>query len=139
VLKTLPAGDEPTAFCYSPGDNRMYWVNEWSHTLAAADADTNTQVQLISLGAGQVQPVDVAYNTVNDRVYTANRLTYTIGVVDTAPACPADLDDTNSVDGGDLSLMLLQFGDSGPADLDRDGAVSAGDVALLLLDFGPCA
>lgn len=52
--------------------------------------------------------------------------------------CPADLDGTGTIDGGDLALMLLQFGEGGPADLDRDGAVSAGDVALLLLDFGPC-
>ena len=85
VLATLPAGDEPTAFAFSASDSRMYWVNEWSHTLAAVDAATDVQVLLLSLGTGLVQPVDLAVNTVNGRIYTANRQTYDIGVLDTGP------------------------------------------------------
>jgi hypothetical protein len=81
VVTTLPAGDEPTAFCFSSNNQKVYWVNEWSHTVAVVDAATDVQVQLIPLGSGTVQPVDLCYNPINERVYTANRLTYSIGVI----------------------------------------------------------
>jgi|LakMenEpi05Aug10_1017310.scaffolds.fasta_scaffold00341_1 YVTN family beta-propeller protein len=94
VIKTLVAGDEPTAFSYSGNDGNMYWVNEWSHSLAVVDAATDTQTGLLSLGTGQVQPVDIAYNSLRGTIYTANRMTYTIGVVTTAtratPFCSGD-------------------------------------------------
>ena len=35
----------------------------------------------ISLGTGVVQPVDLCYNPINERVYTANRLTYNLTVI----------------------------------------------------------
>jgi hypothetical protein len=57
-----------------------------------------------------------------------------------ANPCPSDVDGSGSVDGADISLMLLDFGPcTGCAsDLDGDDRVSAADIALLLLDFGPC-
>ena len=81
VVTTLPAGDEPTAFCYSTNNQKVYWVNEWSHTVAVVDAFTNAPLQLIPLGNPPVQAVDLCYNPVNERVYSANRLTYNIGVI----------------------------------------------------------
>jgi hypothetical protein len=60
--------------------------------------------------------------------------------VDTVPcACEADLDGSGIVDGGDIALILLSFGDAGgPADLDRDLEVGPGDIAIALLSTGPC-
>ncbi|MCE9620668.1 MAG: M14 family metallocarboxypeptidase [Planctomycetes bacterium] len=62
--------------------------------------------------------------------------------VSAAPACgnPADLDGSGEVDGGDLGLMLLDFGvcpvpADCPADLDGSGEVDGGDVGLLLLEY----
>jgi hypothetical protein len=54
--------------------------------------------------------------------------------------CPADLDSNDSVDAGDISIALLEFGacDSCDADLDQSGEVDAGDISLMLLDFGRC-
>jgi hypothetical protein len=54
--------------------------------------------------------------------------------------CPADLDYSDTVDPGDLSIALLDFGPCGScdADLDQSGEVDAGDIALMLLDFGRC-
>jgi DNA-binding beta-propeller fold protein YncE len=138
VVKTLTAGDEPTAFCYSAPDGRMYWVNEWSHSLAATDAATDTQVLLLPLGTGQVQPVDIACNTVDGRIYTANRLTYTIGALDTAaPACPADLDNNGSVDGVDLGILLASWG-TPAGDLNGDARTDGADLGVLLAGWGPC-
>ena len=137
VVKTLTGGDEPTAFCYSPVDRRMYWVNEWSHSMAVVDAETDTQVAVLALGIGQVEPADMAYNSVNGRVYTANRLTYTIGVLDTLPACVADLDGSSSVDGADLSLLISDWRGS-LGDLDGDGQTGDLDLALMIASWGPC-
>jgi YVTN family beta-propeller protein len=81
VVATLPAGDEPTAFCYSTNNQKVYWVNEWSHTVAVVDAFTNAPITLIPLGTPPVQAVDLCYNPVNERVYSANRLTYSIGII----------------------------------------------------------
>lgn len=60
--------------------------------------------------------------------------------VDTAPCvCEADLDGSGIVDGGDIALILLSFGDAGgPADLDLDLEVGPGDIAIALLSTGPC-
>ena len=60
--------------------------------------------------------------------------------VDTMPcACEPDLDGNGLVDGGDIALILLSFGDSGgPADLDHDLEVGPGDIAIALLSTGPC-
>jgi hypothetical protein len=116
----------------------MYWVNEWSHTLAATDALTDDQVLLLPLGTSTVQPVDIACNSLNGLIYTANRLTFAIGVVTTAGApCEGDVDGSGAIDGGDIALLLLMFGDTGGAgDLDGSGAVDAGDLSVLLLLFG---
>lgn len=55
-------------------------------------------------------------------------------------SCPADLDASGSVDAGDVSLVLLDFGpcQACPSDLDGSGTVDAGDLSLVLLEFGPC-
>jgi hypothetical protein len=61
-----------------------------------------------------------------------------------AVPCPADLDDSGTVDTGDIALLLLSFGDcdSGApgcsGDLDDSGSVDTGDISMLLLDMGPC-
>lgn len=60
--------------------------------------------------------------------------------VETMPcACEPDLDGNGLVDGGDIALILLSFGDpGGPADLDHDLEVGPGDIAIALLSIGPC-
>ena len=48
-----------------------------------------------------------------------------------------DVDGDGAVNGGDISLLLLSFGDCAccPEDVDESGSVDAGDVSLILLDF----
>ncbi len=48
-----------------------------------------------------------------------------------------DVDGDGSVNGGDISLLLLSFGECAccPEDVDESGSVDAGDVSLILLDF----
>jgi hypothetical protein len=60
--------------------------------------------------------------------------------------CPADLSDDGVVDGGDLGLLLLEWGTPGcigeelpcEADLDCNGIVDGSDLGLLLLAWGTC-
>ena len=49
----------------------------------------------------------------------------------------ADIDQDGSVNSGDLSLMLLSFGECAccPEDLDESGSVDGGDIAILPLDM----
>ena len=81
VIKTLVTGDEPTAFCYAGRSKRVYWANEWSHDIAVVDAVTDTFITVIKFDNPPVTPVDVCYNPVNDRIYTANRLKFAIAVL----------------------------------------------------------
>ncbi|MCH2161758.1 MAG: hypothetical protein MK085_07775, partial [Phycisphaerales bacterium] len=54
--------------------------------------------------------------------------------------CPADLNGDGQVDGGDIGLLLVDFGaNGGPADLNDDGTVDGGDLGVLLAAFGPCS
>ncbi len=55
-----------------------------------------------------------------------------------APPCPADLDQSGTVDLDDL-LGLLAAWDGPGADLDGDGTTSLADLLVLLAAWGPCA
>ncbi|MCE9618495.1 MAG: hypothetical protein K8R92_01130 [Planctomycetes bacterium] len=57
-----------------------------------------------------------------------------------AAPCPFDLDGSGEVDGGDLGLVLLDFGPCPgcTTDLDGSGEVDGGDLGLVLLNFGSC-
>ncbi len=54
--------------------------------------------------------------------------------------CVADLDGDGSVTGGDIGLLLTEWGctDGCIADLDDDGSVGGADLGLLLVSWGPC-
>jgi hypothetical protein len=46
-----------------------------------------------------------------------------------------DFDGSGTIDTGDVSVMLLSFGDPGITDLDGSGVTDTADVSLLLLLF----
>jgi hypothetical protein len=53
--------------------------------------------------------------------------------------CPADLDGSGEVGGGDIGLLLAQWGDgSGTADLSGDGMVNGADLGVMLGAWGWC-
>ena len=57
------------------------------------------------------------------------------------PACLADLDGNQAVDGADFGRLLAFWGDcragTCPGDLDEDGRVNGGDLGLMLMSWGP--
>lgn len=56
-----------------------------------------------------------------------------------APACPADLNDDDEVNGTDLATLLAQWGTDGSADINDDGTVNAVDLSSVLAAWGPCS
>jgi predicted outer membrane repeat protein len=53
--------------------------------------------------------------------------------------CLGDIFSDKVVNGGDLGVLLSQWGQSGVAgDLDGDGTVNGGDLGALLSNWGPC-
>lgn len=52
--------------------------------------------------------------------------------------CPADLNNNGSVEGGDISSLLGNWGTDDLGDINGDGIVNGGDITLLLGDWGPC-
>jgi len=64
---------------------------------------------------------------------------HTLAVVSPENHCPADFDGSGTVDSGDLSIILLSYGESGSvADLDHSGFVDAADIGALLISWGEC-
>ena len=53
--------------------------------------------------------------------------------------CPADFNGDGTVDGADLTLLLVAWGTSDAAiDLDGNGTVDGADLTLFLSDWGDC-
>jgi len=52
--------------------------------------------------------------------------------------CPADYDDSGTVDSSDLGTLLSAWG-TAAGDLDGDGDTNSGDLGILLSAWGPCA
>ena len=65
----------------------------------------------------------------------------TLACAGTAHAdCPADLDGSGSVGGGDIGLLLAQWDSQNtPGDLDQDGIVGGSDLGIMLAAWGECA
>lgn len=61
------------------------------------------------------------------------------GLSDFAEDCPTDLDGNGDTNFADVSLLLMEMGDSGSmSDQDGSGTVDLSDLALLLQGLGPC-
>lgn len=61
------------------------------------------------------------------------------GHSDVAETCPSDLDGNGDTDFADLSLLLMDMGDSGTmTDQDGSGTVDLADLAMLVTSVGPC-
>ncbi len=52
--------------------------------------------------------------------------------------CPSDLDHNQSVDGGDLSMMLANWNGAGVGDINFDGTVDGTDLTTMLAAWGNC-
>ncbi|MEI6474352.1 MAG: hypothetical protein WCO75_03060 [Planctomycetota bacterium] len=74
------------------------------------------------------------------QVDQTNQWIVNLGMVQTTPPCPADLNGDHVVNGADLGLLLGSWGacPGCPADLNHDGIVNGADLGLMLGSWGPC-
>ncbi len=138
------------------------WNNGWtalqsstSIGSATLDAGTNWTAAVITSGAitsgsGKVRvtiPAGTKANqgtlrvTMNEEAVpgaVSSQLVVSISILGDACPNPADLDCDGVVSGGDLALMLADWGTTGsvPADIDGDGIVGGGDLTVLLASWG---
>jgi hypothetical protein len=81
---------------------------------------------------------DSDYNS--DPTFGAPSAFIRVPVPATTDPCPGDLNDDGVVDGGDLLLLLSQWGKCPgcDGDLNDDGTVDGGDLLILLSNWGEC-
>ncbi len=79
---------------------------------------------------------------VGNGMFQGQSRSFIVSGVDFSKICLADIDQSGSVDTGDISILLLLFGPAAgsfdPADLDRSGVIDAADLSLLLMGWGEC-
>ena len=100
------------------------------------EAGRPTSTDLFDNTAGRI--VDFTHDPVSGDLlvvrYDQNPVRYSPPPI----VCPADLDDDGVVAGGDIGVLLSNWGQSGTGDLDGNGVVDGSDFGLLLSAFGPC-
>jgi hypothetical protein len=62
-----------------------------------------------------------------------------IAAAPVASLCASDFNGDGMIDGGDLAVILAEWGSSGPGDLNGDGTVDGADLGKLLGSWGPCS
>jgi hypothetical protein len=77
-------------------------------------------------------PNSAQERTIVDQLGTSFRWISTIDV------CREDLDCSGDISGGDLGVLLGNWGTSGRGDLDNSGSVNGADLGLLLAQWGAC-
>ena len=65
-------------------------------------------------------------------------ITDTLNVGPPPPPC-LDLNNDSTINGADLAILLINWGQPGMGDFNNDGVVNGVDLATLLTNWGPCA
>ncbi|MEE2973330.1 MAG: PQQ-dependent sugar dehydrogenase [Planctomycetota bacterium] len=108
----------------------------WMRILRLDQTGVPTSTDLFDNTAGRI--VDFTHDPVSGDLlvvrYDQNPVRYSPPAI----VCPADLDGDGVVSGGDIGVLLSNWGQSGVGDLDGDGVVDGSDFGLLLSAFGPC-
>lgn len=121
-----------SAFAQGTGNvpNPLYDVHYWTQSCGGGTSAGCTFSVAGSIGEGTVGPMA-----------SANYNIWSGFVPDAGPSCaPTDLNCDGRTDGGDIAVVLLNWGQcpcgSGcEGDIDQNGYVDAGDIALISLDW----
>jgi hypothetical protein len=82
-------------------------------------------------------------HTLTFQIVSAGTIEAVVGVddvlIDVAPACPADINDSGSVGIEDLLAVIAAWGSGpGPADVNGDGTVNIADLLAVIAAWGVC-
>jgi hypothetical protein len=116
-----PVADTRTCALRISPDRLVTMANDYDAVIRSTFGRENAWVECPDLGADGLQDLSM------------------LGGCVVEPVCNGDLDQSGTVDAGDIGTLLLLFGQAGgPGDLDASGTVDAGDIGVLLILFGPC-
>ncbi|MSR34728.1 MAG: YHYH protein [Phycisphaerales bacterium] len=150
---TLPNGTVLSSANYGPAVSTTYplgyFAEDYIYSATNADLDLNnvrfcvtpeypngTYAYFVTLteSGSPAYPyiVGPSYHGVFDNSNAGGKVTVPTGVT---TYDPMDMDDSGTLDAGDISLVLLNFGSYGPGDFDGSGDVGPGDLGILLLSM----
>jgi glucose/arabinose dehydrogenase len=109
------------------------YIHGWIRVLRTDAAGTSTEVGSFYPNAGII--TSLVHDPHSGALLAIRWNNAPIRIMPPPPARPEDLNGDGLVDGGDLGLLLANWGTSGPGDLDGDGQVAGGDLGLLLAAF----
>ena len=89
-----------------------------------------------NLVPGDVLSVQVGLHNESLKECCVETLEFVLPECDGPSDCPLDLNGDGVINGGDLGLLLSNFGGSGLGDVDCDGDVDGADLGLLLAAWG---
>lgn len=129
---------------FSVSDNGTTWTTVWQNAATLRDTAWTSVSYDISAVADNKPTVYFRWTmgTTDSSVAYCGWNIDDLEIWAIAPevACFGDLDGDQVVGFGDVSVMLLSFGECPGCteDVDGDGAVTSADLALVLLSFGEC-
>lgn len=114
-------------------ENAGQWVERTFRIRDLLEPTPQMRVRFVARDLGGGSLVEAGVDDVAIIGYTCDR----------PSACPSDLDGNGTVNGGDLGLLLANWGSSGPVgelagDLDGSGVVDGADLGVMLLAWGAC-
>jgi len=81
VAAMVPTGVRPVSIAFNPVNNFVYTANLVSDNVTVIDTETNEQITMSPLAAGN-DPISIGVNPTNGEVYIANSLSNSITVYD---------------------------------------------------------
>ncbi len=114
-------------FAENPNANALLWATLYNFRF---DANTPPISGGVTATMDYFRPGDPG----DDAFVTSNGV---VGPSAGEVSCPADLDDSGTIDAADLALMLGAWG-TPDGDLTGDDTTDASDLAILLGSWGPC-
>lgn len=91
VIATIPVGDGPRRFAFSPDDTRAYVANELSNNVSVIDTLTSTEIDVDGDGTNGItripvgtRPMGIEVSPDGTAVYVANEGSDTMSVIETA-------------------------------------------------------
>lgn len=132
---TLQSSTSISVATFDPGTN---WT---AVALTTSPITGGSGTVRVTIPAGSKATAGILRITMNDEAVpgaTSSQLVVSITIVGDSCPNPADLDCDGVVSGGDLALMLADWGTVGSvaADIDGDSIVGGSDLAVLLASWG---
>ncbi len=113
------------------------YIFQWLAVLKLDGTGSATELDMFDQTAGRI--VCSAFDPSSGAVVAVRYGDNPIRIAPPAPDCPADFDQDGVVGGGDIGLLLANWGNpGGVGDLNTDGIVGGGDLGLVLSSWGIC-